>query len=51
MKPRTRIILLSIISILIVVTIVLGVTYSFMKADIESSSVTEVSLKSCAKIT
>ncbi len=51
MKPRTRIILLSIISILIVVTIILGVTYSFMKADIESSSVTEVSLKSCAKIT
>ena len=51
MKPKTRIILLSIISILIVVTIVLGVTYSFMKADIESSSVTEVSLKSCAKIT
>ena len=51
MKPRTRIILLSLISILIVVTIVLGVTYSFMKADIESSSVTEVSLKSCAKIT
>ena len=51
LKPRTRIILLSVISILIVVTIVLGVTYSFMQANIESSSVTEVSLSSCAKIT
>ena len=51
MKPRTRIILLSVISILIVVTIVLGVTYSFMQANIDTSSVTEVSLSSCAKIT
>ena len=51
LKPRTRIILLSVISILIVVTIVLGVTYSFMQANIDTSSVTEVSLSSCAKIT
>ena len=51
MKPRTRIILLSVISILIVVTIVLGITYSFMQANIDSSEVTEVSLSSCAKIT
>ena len=51
LKPRTRIILLSVISILIVVTIVLGVTYSFMQANIDSSSVTEVSLSSCANIT
>ena len=51
LKPRTRIILLSVISILIVITIVLGITYSFMQANIESSSVTEVSLSSCAKIT
>ena len=50
LKPRTRIILLSVISILIVITIVLGITYSFMQANIESSSVTEVSLSSCAKI-
>ena len=42
MKPRTRIILLSVISILIVVTIVLGVTYSFMQANIDTLSVTEV---------
>ena len=51
MKPRTRIILLSVISILIVVIIVLGVTYSFMQANIDSSEVTEVTLSSCAKIT
>ena len=51
LKPRTRIILLSVISILIVVTIVLGITYSFMQANIESSSVTGVSLSSCANIT
>ena len=50
LKPRTRIILLSVISILIVITIVLGITYSFMQANIDSSSVTEVSLSSCAKI-
>ena len=51
MKPRTRIILLSILSILIVITIVLGVTYSFMQANVDSSQITEVSLSSCAKIT
>ena len=51
MKPKTRIILLSVISILIVVTIVLGITYSFMQANIDSSEVTEVTLSSCAKIT
>ena len=50
LKPRTRIILLSVISILIVVIIVLGITYSFMRANIPSSSITEVSLSSCAKI-
>ena len=50
LKPRTRIILLSVISILIVVTIVLGITYSFMQANIDSSEITEVSLSSCAKI-
>ena len=50
LKPRTRIILLSVISILIVITIVLGITYSFMQANIDSSEITEVSLSSCAKI-
>ena len=51
MKPRTRIILLSIISVLIIITIVLGVTYSFMRPGIDTESVTEVTLQSCAKIT
>ena len=51
MSQRSRIIILSVLSILIVVCIVLGVTYSFMQANIDSDSVTEVSLSSCAKIT
>ena len=50
MSKRSRIITLSVLSILIVVCIVLGVTYSFMQANIDSTSVTEVSLSSCANI-
>ena len=51
MKTKTRIILLSIIGILIIITIVLGVTYAFMRPVEESSSITSVDIKSCAKIT
>ncbi len=51
MKTKTRIILLSIIGILIIITIVLGVTYAFMRPVKESSSITSVDIKSCAKIT
>ena len=51
MSKKNRIITLSVLSILIVVCVVLGITYSFMRANIDSSSVTEVSLSSCAKIT
>ncbi len=51
MEKKTRIILLSVLSILIVICIVLGVTYSFMNANIENNSVTEVTLSSCAKLT
>ena len=51
MSQKSRIITLSVLSILIVICIVLGVTYSFMQANIDSNSVTEVSLSSCAKIT
>ena len=51
MSQRSRIITLSILSVLIVGCIVLGVTYSFMQANIDSDSVTEVSLSNCAKIT
>lgn len=50
MSQRSRIITLSVLSILIVACIVLGVTYSFMQANIDSTSVTEVSLSSCANI-
>lgn len=51
MEKKTRIILLSVLSILIVICIVLGVTYSFMQANIGTNSVTEVTLSSCAKLT
>ena len=51
MSQKSRIITLSVLSILIVICIVLGVTYSFMQANIDSNSVTKVSLSSCAKIT
>ena len=50
MSKRSRIIILSVLSILIVICIVLGVTYSFMQANIDSSEITEVSLSSCANI-
>ena len=51
MKTRTRIILLSVIGVLIIVTIVLGVTYAFMRPVVETSSITSIDIKSCAKIT
>ena len=51
MDKKKRIIILSVLSILIVICIVLGITYSFMQVNIDSNSVTEVSLSSCAKIT
>ena len=51
MSQKSRIITLSVLAVLIVVCVVLGVTYSFMQANIDSNSVTEVSLSSCAKIT
>ena len=51
MSQRSRIITLSVLSILIVACLVLGITYSFMQANIDSDSVTEVSLSSCAKVT
>ena len=51
MNKNTKIILLSIISVLIIITIVLGITYSFMRPINETSSITSVKLESCANIT
>ena len=51
MNKNTKIILLSIISVLIIITIVLGITYSFMRPINETSSITSVNLESCANIT
>ena len=51
MKNNTRIILLSIISVLIIIVVVVGVTSAFLRPVIETSSVTAVNLNSCANIT
>ncbi len=51
MNKNTKIILLSIISVLIIITIVLGITYSFMRPINDTSSITSVNLESCANIT
>ena len=51
MSKNGRIITLSVLSILIVICIVLGISYAFMQANIENNSVTEVTLSSCAKLT
>ncbi len=51
MNKNTKIILLSIISVLIIITIVLGISYSFMRPINETSSITSVNLESCANIT
>ena len=51
MNKNTRIILLSIISVLIIIVIVLGVTSAFMRPVVEESSITSVNLESCAHIT
>ncbi len=51
MKRNTRIILLCVIGVLIIITIVIGVTYSFMRPINETSSETKVSLNACANLT
>ncbi len=51
MSKNGRIITLSVLSILIVICIVLGISYAFMQANIDTNSVTEVTLSSCAKLT
>ena len=51
MSKIGRIITLSVLSILIVICIVLGISYAFMQSNIENNSVTEVTLSSCAKLT
>ena len=50
MKKNQRIIILSILSILIVITLVIGISRAFMKPVMDTDAITEVSLSSCAKI-
>ncbi len=51
MKRNTRIILLCVLGVLIIITVVIGVTYSFMIPINETSSETKVSLNACANLT
>ena len=48
---KKKIIALVVIGVLIIICIVLGITYSFMRPINETSSITSVSLESCANIT
>lgn len=50
MNKNTKIILLSIISVLIIIVVVIGVTSAFMRPVVEESSITSVNLNSCARI-
>ncbi len=50
MSKKKRLIILGVLSVLIVLVLVLGITKAFMKPIEETSSITEVSLSSCAKI-
>ena len=50
MKPKNKVILLSIISILLILLIVFLATLAFMRNNVAEGSVTTVALKSCAKI-
>lgn len=50
MNKKTRIITLSVLAIMIVICVSLGITKAFMKPVEDTSSITEVSLSSCAKI-
>ena len=48
---KKRLIALVVIGVLIIICIVLGITYSFMRPINETSSITSVNLESCANIT
>jgi len=50
MNKKVRIITLCVLAIMIVICVSLGITKAFMKPIEDTSSVTEVSLSSCAKI-
>ena len=50
MKKSTKIMILSLVSVIFVLLLVLGITKAFMKPIEEGGNITEVSLNSCAKI-
>ena len=50
MKKSTKIMIISLVSVIFVLLLVLGITKAFMKPIEQGGSITEVSLNSCAKI-
>ena len=50
MSNKKKLIILGVLSVLIILVLVLGITRAFMKPIEETSSITEISLSSCAKI-
>ena len=50
MKKSTKIMILSLVSVIFVLLLVLGITKAFMKPIEQGGNITEVSLNSCAKI-
>ena len=50
MKKSTKIMIISLVSVIFVLLLVLGITKAFMKPIEEGGNITEVSLNSCAKI-
>ena len=50
MKKSTKIMILSLLSVIFVLLLVLGITKAFMKPIEQGGNITEVSLNSCAKI-
>ena len=50
MKKSTKIMIISLVSVIFVLLLILGITKAFMKPIEEGGNITEVSLNSCAKI-
>ena len=50
MKKSTKIMIISLVSVIFVLLLVLGITKAFMKPIEQGGNITEVSLNSCAKI-
>ena len=50
MKDKKRIVILSVLAVIIILLLVLGVTYAFMRSGAEGSKYTNVNASACAKV-